>query len=103
MRSGFPELIAIDSIMGGYCTQLMKRAKFIELQSSEIISKTEKVAFSKLINQSTGIEKDETSNILSSCNTCGSCFDSVSEMIYTKKTVVMIPRYLSGLFLKSEI
>lgn len=37
----------------------MKRAKFIELQSSEIISKTEKVAFSKLINQSTGIEKDE--------------------------------------------
>ena len=58
MRSGFPELIAIDSIMGGYCTQLMKRAKFIELQSSEIISKTEKVAFSKL-NQSTGIEKDE--------------------------------------------
>ena len=45
MRSGFPELIAIDSIMGGYCTQLMKRAKFIELQSSEIISKTEKVAF----------------------------------------------------------
>ena len=59
MRSGFPEIIAIDSIMGGYCTQLMKRAKFIELQSSEIISKTEKVAFSKLINQSTGIEKDE--------------------------------------------
>ena len=57
MRSGFPELIAIDSIMGGYCTQLMKRAKFIELQSSEIISKTEKVAFSKLIINRR--EKDE--------------------------------------------
>ena len=40
--------------------QLMgHRAKFIELPSSEIISKTEKAVFSELINQSTGMEKDE--------------------------------------------
>ena len=54
-----PELIIIDSILGGYCTQLINGEKFIELQSGEIISKSEKAAFSKLINQSTGIEKNE--------------------------------------------
>lgn len=59
MRRRSPELMAIDSILGGYCTQLVKRAKFVELPSSEIISKTEKAAFSELINQSTGTEKDE--------------------------------------------
>jgi len=59
MRRSSPELMAIDSIIGGYCTQLIKQAKFVELPSSEIISKTEKVAFSELINQSTGMEKDE--------------------------------------------
>lgn len=39
--------------------RLVKREKFVELPSSEIISKTEKVTFSELINQSTGMEKDE--------------------------------------------
>ena len=51
--------MVIDSVIGGYCSQLIKRAKFIDLQSSEIISKTEKAAFSELIDQSTGMEKDE--------------------------------------------
>lgn len=59
MRRSYPELMAIDSVIGGYCTQLLKRAKFVELPSSEIISKTEKTAFSELIHQSTGMEKDE--------------------------------------------
>lgn len=59
IRKSFPELMVIDSVIGGYCSQLIKRAKFIELPSSEIISKTEKAAFSELINQSTGTEKDE--------------------------------------------
>lgn len=59
IRRNSPELIAIDSVIGGYCSQLIHRAKFIELPSSEIISKTEKAAFSELINQSTGMEKDE--------------------------------------------
>lgn len=59
VRRSSPELMAIDSIIGGYCTQLIKGAKFVEFPSSEIISKTEKAAFSQLINQSTGTEKDE--------------------------------------------
>lgn len=59
VRRNCPELMAIDSFIGGYCTQLLKRAKILELPSSEIISKTEKAAFSKLINQLTGMEKDE--------------------------------------------
>ena len=59
IRRYSPELIAIDSVVGGYCSQLIHGAKFIELPSSEIISKTEKAVFSELINQSTGMEKDE--------------------------------------------
>lgn len=59
IRRNSPELMAIDSIIGGYCTRLVKRAKYVELPSSEIISQTEKAAFSELIKQSTGTEKDE--------------------------------------------
>lgn len=59
MRRNCPELVIIDSIVGGYCTQLVKRAKFIEIPLSEIISKTEKNTFSELINQSVGSERDE--------------------------------------------
>lgn len=59
IRRNSPDLMVIDSVIGGYCSQLIHRAKFIELPSSEIISKTEKAAFSELINQSTGMEKDE--------------------------------------------
>ena len=59
MRKSAPELMAVDSVIGGYCTQLIKRAKHIENLSGEIISEAEKNAFTELINQSTGIEKDE--------------------------------------------
>lgn len=59
MRRSFPELMAVDSIIGGYCTQLLRRAKSIEIPSTEIISKIEKKHFSELINQSKEMEKDE--------------------------------------------
>ena len=59
IRRSYPELMIINSVIGGYCSQLIKRAKLIELPSSEIISKTEKATFSELINRSTGMEKDE--------------------------------------------
>ena len=59
IRRNAPELMFIDSIIGGYCTQLIKHAKLIELSSNMIISKNAKNAFSEIINQSTGIEKDE--------------------------------------------
>ena len=59
VRRYSPELMAIDSTIGGYCTQLIGRAKFIVLRSNEIISKNDKATFSELINQSNGTEKDE--------------------------------------------
>ena len=51
IRKRSPELMAIDSIIGGYCARLVKRARFIEIPSNNIISKAEKAAFSELINQ----------------------------------------------------
>lgn len=59
MRRSSPELMIIDSIIGGYCTQILKRAESIEIPASEIISKIEKNTFSELINRSMGLEKDE--------------------------------------------
>ena len=54
IRLNAPELMAIDSIIGGCCTQL-----FIEFPADTIISKDDKKVFSELINQSAGMEKDE--------------------------------------------
>lgn len=51
--------IGIDSIIGGCCTQLLKQSKFIEFPADTIISKDDKKVFSELINQSAGMEKDE--------------------------------------------
>ena len=59
IRLNAPELIAIDSIIGGCCTQLLKQSKFIEFPADTIISKDDKKVFSKLINQSARMEKDE--------------------------------------------
>ena len=59
LRRSYPELIVIDSIIGGYCTQLISRTKIIQIPSSEIIPKSEKITFSELINKATGMEKDE--------------------------------------------
>lgn len=51
--------MAIDSIIGGCCTQLLKQSKFIEFPADTIISKDELKKFFGLINQSEGMEKDE--------------------------------------------
>ena len=59
IRRNSPNLMYLDSVIGGYCTQLIKNGKNIELPSSEIISKAEKSTLSELINQLTGAEKDE--------------------------------------------
>ena len=40
IRRSSPEFMVIDSVIGGYCSQLIKRVKLISFQSSEIISKT---------------------------------------------------------------
>lgn len=59
LRRNAPELIVVDSMIGGYCTQLVKRAKTVALPHGEIIPMTAKTTFSKLINQATGADKDE--------------------------------------------
>lgn len=59
IRRNSPELLIVDSIIGGYCTQLIKHAKTIKFPSKGIISKTTKITFSELINQSAVAEKDE--------------------------------------------
>ena len=71
MRRSAPELMAIDSVIGGYCFQLTKREKCIELQSNEIISKTEKATFSERNG------KRRIGSVLSACDTCGVYIDSV--------------------------
>ena len=59
IRKNCPELMDINSVIGGYCTQLVKRAKFVEIPSGNIISNADKAIFSELINRSTGNERDE--------------------------------------------
>ena len=59
IRLNAPELMAIDSIIGGCCTQLLKQSKFIEFPADTIISKDDNKVFTELINQSVGMEKDE--------------------------------------------
>ena len=54
-----PNLIAVDSAIGGYCTQLLRHEKKFNCPTDSIISKEERDAFAKLINHSSGMEKDE--------------------------------------------
>ena len=53
------ELISIDSVIGGYCTQLLNGAKSITILSDTIISKNDQSVFTNLINHSVGMEKNE--------------------------------------------
>lgn len=59
VRRDAPELIAPDSLTGGYCTQVLNGAKEVEFKSDELISKSQKAAFSDLINRSHEAEKDD--------------------------------------------
>lgn len=59
IRLNAPDLICVDSAIGGYCTQLIKLSKCINISSNEIISKYNKYAFSELINHSTGADREE--------------------------------------------
>lgn len=59
IRQYAPQLLDIDSVIGGYCTQLLKAKDGIKILSDEIISANEKKLFSQIINDSTGALKDE--------------------------------------------
>lgn len=59
IRQRAPELIAVDSMIGGYCNQLLKGNGQIKWIPNQMITKDEIAIFSKLINDCTGVEKDE--------------------------------------------
>lgn len=59
VRRECPELVIVDSVIGGYCSQLLNSTKKIAIKTSEVVTKAEKVAFAELINKSTGAEKDD--------------------------------------------
>ena len=59
IRRESKQLMQIDSVIGGYCTQLLKKSQIEHLSSNEIISKSEKEAFVRLMSRSSGFEKDE--------------------------------------------
>ena len=52
-----PELVAVDSVIGGYCTRLLQRNKALECSPEGLITKEERAA--KLINRAPDMEKDE--------------------------------------------
>lgn len=59
VRRNAPELIVIDSVIGGYCTRLLRGAKSVEFRADGIISESDKAVFSELINCAVGTEKDD--------------------------------------------
>jgi hypothetical protein len=59
IKHSAPQLIDIDSVIGGYCSQLLKAKGKINIQSDKIISANEKQIFSKLINEINGNAKEE--------------------------------------------
>lgn len=59
IRSDAPELIAVDSAIGGYCTQLITDVKSVKLPRGKIISENAKYTFSELINKLSGVQKNE--------------------------------------------
>ena len=52
------DLLILDSILGGYCTQALKREK-VDFITSEIFSKKERELISNLISKSDGLQKNE--------------------------------------------
>ena len=54
-----PELIAVDSAIGGYCTRLLRRDKALGCPPDGLITKEERDAFTELRNRAPDTEKDE--------------------------------------------
>ena len=59
IRSDTPDLMMLDSIIGGYCTQILSRRSKINVLHKPIISPEDKLAFSSLINKASGERKEE--------------------------------------------
>lgn len=54
-----PGWMALDSVLGGYCTRLLGREDAVALPAGEIITAQDRAAASAQIAQATGAEKDE--------------------------------------------
>ena len=54
-----PELVVVDSVIGGYCTRLLRRNKALKCSPESLITKEERAAFAELINRAPDTEKDE--------------------------------------------
>ena len=54
-----PELVAVDSVIGGYCTRLLRRNKALKCSPESLITKEKRAAFAELINRAPDTEKDE--------------------------------------------
>lgn len=59
IKNKAPNLIIMDSILGGYCIQIIKKQSVIKLLNNPIISNEEKNVFSSLINSASGKNKEE--------------------------------------------
>lgn len=58
IKQNSPDLVLLDTVIGGYCIQLLKKEK-IDFISNEIITTEEDNIFLKLINNSLETEKEE--------------------------------------------
>ena len=58
IKQNSPDLVLLDTVIGGYCTQLLKKEK-IDFISNEIITTEEDNILLKLINNSLETEKEE--------------------------------------------
>ena len=57
VKNNAPELILLDSILGGYCTQLIEKETTLNIHTP-IISKKEKKTFCFLINNAINDKRD---------------------------------------------
>ena len=58
LRQKAPELLIVDTIMGGCCSQVLKK-ETLDFNSTEIVSKKEKEKISQLINTVDDNKKEE--------------------------------------------
>ena len=49
----------VDSVIGGYCTRLLRRNKALKCSPESLITKEERAAFAELINRAPDTEEDE--------------------------------------------
>lgn len=54
-----PELVAVDSVIGGYCTRLLRRNKALKCSPGEPDNQRGAGRFRRIVNRAPDTEKDE--------------------------------------------